>query len=32
VTHLLDNHGITDRIDRRQKLAALKRAYDQAVS
>lgn len=32
VTHLLDNHGITDRIDRRQKLTALKRAYDQAVS
>lgn len=29
---VLDAHGITDHVDRRQKLAALKRAYDQAAA
>lgn len=29
---VLDKHGITDRIDSRQKFAALKRAYDQAAA
>jgi len=32
VTRELDKNGITGRIDRRQKLAALKRAYDQAAA
>lgn len=32
VLRLLDEHGITDRISRRQRVAALARAYDQAVN
>jgi carbon-monoxide dehydrogenase medium subunit len=32
LTRALDRNGITDRIDRRQKIAALKRAYDQAAA
>lgn len=32
VTRVLDAHGITDHVDRRQKLAALRRAYDQAAA
>jgi carbon-monoxide dehydrogenase medium subunit len=32
VLRLLDKHGIVDRISRRQRVAALARAYDQAVN
>jgi carbon-monoxide dehydrogenase medium subunit len=32
VARALEKNGITDRIDRRQKLAALNRAYDQAAA
>ncbi|HET9714908.1 MAG TPA: FAD binding domain-containing protein [Pseudolabrys sp.] len=32
VMSLLDEHGVTDPVDRRQKLAALKRAYEEAAA
>ena len=32
VARMFDAHGIADRIDRHQKLAALRRAYDQAAA